>query len=179
MPAPYSQDLRQRVIGFMALGGSARAAATRFDVSVSSAVQGGLNSGHAAEEKPATAAVTGPERVPLKSYTRQAFRTVWPLGSSVLEACILWRRSGLNLDRPLHQPQVGDVAQVAGPAELHQLDAARPAVCARFDQLQHQSHPRSPSRKRPGRSYRPLRTPPISRPSRLVAGASACKGEAW
>ena len=37
MPAPYSQDLRQRVIGFMALGGSARAAAARFDVSVSSA----------------------------------------------------------------------------------------------------------------------------------------------
>src|SRR3954469_6664978 len=36
MPAPYSQDLRQRVIGFMALGGSARAAAARFDVSVSS-----------------------------------------------------------------------------------------------------------------------------------------------
>ena len=38
------------------------------------AVQGGPNSGHAAEEKPATAAVTGSERVPLKSYTRQAFR---------------------------------------------------------------------------------------------------------
>jgi transposase len=39
MPAPYSQDLRERVIGFMALGGSARAAATRFDVSVSSALR--------------------------------------------------------------------------------------------------------------------------------------------
>ena len=37
MPAPYSQDLRRRVIGFMALGGSARSAATRFAVSVSSA----------------------------------------------------------------------------------------------------------------------------------------------
>src|ERR1044071_3005413 len=37
MPGSYSQDLRQRVIGFMALGGSARAAATRFDVGVSSA----------------------------------------------------------------------------------------------------------------------------------------------
>src|SRR5918911_4489388 len=37
MPAPYSQDLRQRVIGFIALGGSARAAAVRFDISVSSA----------------------------------------------------------------------------------------------------------------------------------------------
>src|SRR5690348_4405146 len=39
MPAPYSQDLRERVIGFMALGGSARMAATRFDVSVSSAIR--------------------------------------------------------------------------------------------------------------------------------------------
>src|ERR687894_1551400 len=39
MPAPYSQDLRERVIGFMALGGSARAAAGRFDVSVSSAIR--------------------------------------------------------------------------------------------------------------------------------------------
>jgi len=39
MPAPYSQDLRERVISFMALGGSARAAATRFDVSVSSAIR--------------------------------------------------------------------------------------------------------------------------------------------
>src|SRR4051794_23057206 len=39
MPAPYSQDLRERVIGFRALGGSARAAAIRFDVSVSSAVR--------------------------------------------------------------------------------------------------------------------------------------------
>ena len=39
VPAPYSQDLRQRVIGFMALGGSARAAAMRFDVSVSSAIR--------------------------------------------------------------------------------------------------------------------------------------------
>ena len=39
MPAPYSQDLRERVIGFLALGGSARAAATRFNVSVSSATR--------------------------------------------------------------------------------------------------------------------------------------------
>ena len=39
MPAPYSQDLRERVIGFMALGGSARAAATRFEVSISSATR--------------------------------------------------------------------------------------------------------------------------------------------
>jgi transposase len=39
MPAPYSQDLRERVIGFMALGGSARSAATRFEVSISSAIR--------------------------------------------------------------------------------------------------------------------------------------------
>src|SRR5215218_11520510 len=39
MPAPYSQDLRERVIGFMALGGSPRAAAVRFNVSVISAAR--------------------------------------------------------------------------------------------------------------------------------------------
>jgi transposase len=38
MPAPYSQDLRERVIGFMALGGSARKAAMRFAVSISSVI---------------------------------------------------------------------------------------------------------------------------------------------
>ena len=37
MPAAYSQDLRERVIGFVALGGGTRAAATRFAVSLSSA----------------------------------------------------------------------------------------------------------------------------------------------
>jgi transposase len=39
VPTPYSQDLRQRVISFVALGGSARAAAVRFDISVSSALR--------------------------------------------------------------------------------------------------------------------------------------------
>src|ERR671932_769936 len=39
MPAPYSQDLRQGVIGFIALGGSARAAAVRFDVRYRSALR--------------------------------------------------------------------------------------------------------------------------------------------
>jgi transposase len=39
MPAPYSQDLRERVVGFMALGRSARVAAMRFNVSVSSAIR--------------------------------------------------------------------------------------------------------------------------------------------
>src|SRR4051795_3256081 len=50
MPAPYSQDLRDRVIDFMALGGSARAAAVRFDISVSSAIRWGQrwrSEGHA------------------------------------------------------------------------------------------------------------------------------------
>jgi transposase len=50
MAAPYSQDLRERVIGFMVRGSSARAAATRFDVSVSSAsrwVQRWRAEGHA------------------------------------------------------------------------------------------------------------------------------------
>jgi hypothetical protein len=40
MPAPYSQDLRERVIGFMALGGSARAAVTRFEVSIAAPCAG-------------------------------------------------------------------------------------------------------------------------------------------
>ena len=39
MPAPYSQDLRERVIGFMTLGGSARSAAMRFAVSISSVIR--------------------------------------------------------------------------------------------------------------------------------------------
>src|SRR3954468_16591254 len=39
MPAPYSQDLRERVIGFIALGGSPRAATMRFEVSISSATR--------------------------------------------------------------------------------------------------------------------------------------------
>src|SRR3954467_888128 len=39
MPAPYPRALRARVIGFMELGGSAQAAAARFDVSVSSAIR--------------------------------------------------------------------------------------------------------------------------------------------
>src|SRR3954469_5705854 len=40
MPAPYSQDLRERVIGFMALGTSAQAAAAGlFERSVSSATR--------------------------------------------------------------------------------------------------------------------------------------------
>ena len=39
MPAPYSQDLRERVVGCVALGVSARAAARRFDISISTAVR--------------------------------------------------------------------------------------------------------------------------------------------
>src|SRR3954463_6874733 len=39
MPATYSQDPGERVIGLRALGGSARTAAMRFDVSVSSATR--------------------------------------------------------------------------------------------------------------------------------------------
>src|SRR4051812_572526 len=52
------------------------------------------------------------------------------------------------------QPQVRDVAEVTGPAELHQLDTARPAVSPRFHQLQRQTHPRPPSWLRPNWSYR-------------------------
>jgi transposase len=39
MPAPYSQDLRERVVAYVEQGVSARAAAKRFDVSVSTAVR--------------------------------------------------------------------------------------------------------------------------------------------
>jgi len=60
MPAPYSQDLRQRVIRFIALGGSARAAVVRFEVSVSSALrwaQRWRTEGHA---RPRWVATTAP-----------------------------------------------------------------------------------------------------------------------
>ena len=39
MPAPYSQDLRERVAEAIACGLSARAAARRFDISVSTAIR--------------------------------------------------------------------------------------------------------------------------------------------
>lgn len=39
MPAPYSQDLRERVAAAIAQGVSARAAARRFDISISTAVR--------------------------------------------------------------------------------------------------------------------------------------------
>lgn len=39
MPAPYSQDLRDRVVAAVSQGSSARAAAARFGVSVSSAIR--------------------------------------------------------------------------------------------------------------------------------------------
>ena len=38
------------------------------------------------------------------------------------------------------QLEVRDVAQITGSAKLHQLDATRPAIRTRFDQLQHQAH---------------------------------------
>jgi hypothetical protein len=45
---------------------------------------------------------TGPGRVPLKFHIIQVIRTFRPSEPSVLEACILWRRSGLKLNRPPH-----------------------------------------------------------------------------
>src|SRR5690242_16592073 len=42
--------------------------------------------------------------------------TIWPLEPSVLEACILWRRSGLNLDRPLHPVPDHRVTAATGAA---------------------------------------------------------------
>jgi len=39
MPAPYSQDLRERVVGAIGQGLSARAAARRFDIGISTAIR--------------------------------------------------------------------------------------------------------------------------------------------
>lgn len=39
MPAPYSQDLRERVVAVVAAGASARTAAKRFDISISIAIR--------------------------------------------------------------------------------------------------------------------------------------------
>jgi hypothetical protein len=58
------------------------------------------------------------------------------------------------------QPQVGDVAQVARLIDLQQVDFASRSVSSPLDQLQHQPHPHSPSRPRPGWSYRSRRHPP-------------------
>jgi hypothetical protein len=55
--------------------------------------RGGGKTGHRGGHWPETGAT--------KSYTKQFLRTFWPMEPSVLEACILRRRSGLNLDRPL------------------------------------------------------------------------------
>jgi transposase len=74
MPAPYSQDLRQRVIGFMALGGSARAAAVRFDVSVSSATRWGQrwrSEGHASPR-----AMGGDRRCRLREHRARVLQLV-------------------------------------------------------------------------------------------------------
>ena len=59
------------------------------------------------------------------------------------------------------QPQIRDIAKVVGPADLQHLDTSCPAVGPRFDQLK-PTHPRSPSRQRPDRSYRFRPYPPIS-----------------
>src|SRR3954467_14570111 len=82
MPAPYSQDLRGRVIGFMALGGSARTAATRFDVSVSSATRWAQRwraGGHARGRPEAHArprAMGGDRRCLLSEHTAKVLQRV-------------------------------------------------------------------------------------------------------
>ncbi len=58
------------------------------------------------------------------------------------------------------QSQVGDVAQVAGPIDLQDVDPAPSSVSSRFDQLKHQPRPRSPSRPQHGCSYRSRLHPP-------------------
>src|SRR3954468_16500796 len=74
VPAPYWQDLRQRVIGFMALGGSARAAATRFDVSVSSATRWAQS--WRAESHARPRAMGGDRRCRLSEYSARVLQLV-------------------------------------------------------------------------------------------------------
>ena len=52
------------------------------------------------------------------------------------------------------QPRVRDITKTAGPADLEHIHTPGPAVGPRLDQPQHPSHARSPSRRRPGWSYR-------------------------
>jgi transposase len=93
MPAPYSQDLRQRVIGFMALGGSARVAAARFDVSVSSATRWAQRwraEGHARPR-----AMGGDRRCRLSEHTAKVLQliaqqpdlTLQEIGSALAVSC--------------------------------------------------------------------------------------------
>src|SRR5216684_8854152 len=58
------------------------------------------------------------------------------------------------------QPQIRHIAKVPGPADLHHVDTPSQAISLRFDQPQNPSHPRSPSRQRPNRSYRFRPHPP-------------------
>src|ERR1044072_32059 len=93
MAAPYSQDLRERVIGFMVRGGSARAAATRFDVSISSASRWGQRwraEGHARAR-----AMGGDRRSRLSEHrarvlqliARQSDMTLQEIRSTLAAAC--------------------------------------------------------------------------------------------
>ena len=74
MPAPYSQDLRERVIGLVAKGSSARSAAGHFSVSVSTAirwVQRWRSEGHAEAR-----AMGGDHRSRLKDHRTIALELV-------------------------------------------------------------------------------------------------------
>ena len=93
MPAPYSQDLRDRVIGFMALGGSVRSAAARFDVSVSSATRWAQRSRAEGHARPR--AMGGDRRSRLGEYrarvlqlvARQPDLTLQEIRSALAAAC--------------------------------------------------------------------------------------------
>ena len=60
------------------------------------------------------------------------------------------------------QTQVGDIAETIGPIELHDVHADRWAIDPGSSQPRYTPHPRSPRRRRAGRSYRSRRHPPIS-----------------
>src|SRR5208283_2310874 len=58
------------------------------------------------------------------------------------------------------QPQMRDIAKVAGRPDLHDVDTRSGAISLRFDQPQNPPHPRSPGRQRPNGSYRLRPHPP-------------------
>jgi len=68
------------------------------------------------------------------------------------------RQKLLRLEQ--RQPQMRDIAKVAGRHDLHDVDTRSGAISLRFDHPQNPPHPRSPGRQWPNRSYRLRPHPP-------------------
>src|SRR5271157_5389142 len=69
------------------------------------------------------------------------------------------RQKLLRLEQ--RQPQMRDIAKVAGRHDLHDVDTRSGAISLRFDHPQNPPHPRSPGRQWPNGSYRLRPYPPI------------------